>query len=193
MKKLLLVAVLFPFMVHARADAPIGLTWGAPISDIVSKYKAKEIIEQNDLIMYELPNPPITLPNFTSYKLLAHKQLGLIKVVLSEEITRDPYGVEGKNAYFKYKEALTNKYGKPKDSFEFVGKKLYEERDEFYQCLKYDGCGYYLSYFGDHLSLQLNGIERGKGNLSITYESELFAKYKADEENENKNKIKNGL
>ncbi|MFQ0992130.1 hypothetical protein [Gilliamella apicola] len=43
------------------------------------------------------------------------------------------------------------------------------------------------------MSLQLNGIERGKGNLSITYESELFAKYKADEENENKNKIKNGL
>lgn len=36
MKKLLLIAVLFPFMVHARADAPIGLTWGASISDIVS-------------------------------------------------------------------------------------------------------------------------------------------------------------
>ena len=71
MKKLLLIAALFPFMIHARADAPLGLTWGASISDIVSKYNAKEIIEQNDLIIYELPNPPITLPNITLYKLLA--------------------------------------------------------------------------------------------------------------------------
>ncbi|OTQ78057.1 hypothetical protein B6D14_07980 [Gilliamella apis] len=55
---------------HER-DAPLGLTWGASISDIVSKYNAKEIIEKNDLTIYELPNPPITLPNITSYKLLA--------------------------------------------------------------------------------------------------------------------------
>lgn len=193
MKKLLLVAVLFPFMVHARADAPIGLTWGVPISDIVSKYKAKEIIEQNDLIIYELPNPPITLPNFTSYKLLAHKQLGLIKVVLSEEITRDPYGVEGKNAYFKYKEALTKKYGKA-ESLEEIGLKVYRESDEFYQCLGYQGCGVYFSNFKQSgISLLLEGNRHAEGKLKIIYESDLFFEYYGDEDQQNEIKIYEGL
>ena len=200
MKKLIFIVASFFITPYVLAetqypDAPLGLKWGMTVTELESKAGAVmyPLPMDEHLTVYSLKSPPITLPGFTEYVVVVHKDLGAIKIIMDKEIKSDVYGTEGKKEYFKYKEALTNKYGKPKDSFEFVGKKLYEERDEFYQCLKYDGCGYYLSYFGDHLSLQLNGIERGKGNLSITYESELFAKYKADEENENKNKIKNGL
>lgn len=200
MKKLIFIAASFFICSSVLAetqhpDAPLGLKWGMTAEELESQAGAvlQTPTDDKNISVYSLKSPPMTLPGFTEYFVLVHKDLGAIKISMNQEIKSDVYGTKGKKEYFKYKEALTNKYGKPKDSFEFVGKKLYEERDEFYQCLKYDGCGYYLSYFGDHLSLQLNGIERGKGNLSITYESELFAKYKADEENENKNKIKNGL
>jgi len=112
---------------------------------------------------------------------------------MSKKIKSDVYGTEGQKEYFKYKEALTNKFGKPKNSLEVVGLEVFEDSDEFYQCLTYDGCGCYVSLFGDHLTLKLEGIERGKGNLIITYKSELFTKYIENEEKESENKIKNGL
>ena len=146
-----------------------------------------------NISVYSLKSPPMTLSGFTEYFVLVHKDLGAMKIIMNQEIKSDIYGTKGKKEYFKYKEALTNKFGKPKDSFEITGLKIYKDSDEFYQCLSYDGCGCYASIFIDHLTLQLEGIERGKGNLNITYESELFAKYQANKEIENENKIKNGL
>lgn len=91
-----------------------------------------------------------------------------------------------KQNILKYKEALSKKYGKPEVSFEGAGLDFYKKSDEFYQSLKYYGCGYYVSVFGDHLSIRLEGIGRGKGNLNIFYESELLDKYKLYQANENK-------
>ncbi|OCG27628.1 hypothetical protein A9G45_06435 [Gilliamella sp. HK2] len=200
MKKLIFIVASFfisPFVLAETQypDAPLGLKWGMTVAELESK--AGAVLEptqiDENVSIYSLKSPPMALPKFTEYFVLVHKDLGAMKIIMNEKITSDIYGTKGKKEYFKYKEALTNKFGKPDKSLESVGLKLYKDSDEFYQCLKYEGCGYYASVFGDHLSLQLEGIERGKGNLSIVYESELFTKYKADKENENKNKIKNGL
>ncbi|MCX8586088.1 MULTISPECIES: hypothetical protein [unclassified Gilliamella] len=176
-------------------DAPLGLKWGMTEAELKSKsggFLQKVQVDEN-ATFYSLKSPPITLPDFTEYYVLVHKDLGVMKIVMKEQITSDIYGTKGKAEYFKYKEALSNKFGKPEKSMEEVGLKIYKDSDEFYECLKYEGCGFYASIFGEHLSMQLDGKARGKGELTITYESELFTKYRADKKNENENKIKNGL
>lgn len=200
MKKVIFIAALFfispsIFAEIKYPDAPLGLKWGMTVAELESKVGAilarHKVDEYTSL--YSLKSPPMTLPGFTEYYVLVHKDFGVIKIIMNEEIKSDTYGTEGKKEYFKYKEALTNKFGKPTDSFERIGMKVYKDKDEFYQCLKYDGCGFYTSMFGDHLAIQLKGEGRGEGVLKITYESELFTKYKENKENENENKIINGL
>ena len=85
---------------------------------------------------------------------------------------------------------LSKKYGAPKSSWEQVGLDLYKDSDEFYQCLKYDGCGQYVSlyeYAGGYISLQIKGVSRGKGYLMIGYESPAF--YAAKDAIENKQSL----
>ena len=67
----------------------------------------------------------------------------------SEDITNDAFGSKGKEMYDDIKSKLKNKYGEPTENFEFVGLRLYDESDEFYQCLSYDGCGMWTSFFVD--------------------------------------------
>ncbi|MCX8650784.1 hypothetical protein J3U21_10965 [Gilliamella sp. B2776] len=193
MKKLFLISIFFSFIAYAKIDAPIGLTWGESDADVVSKYKAKKVYVSDDIIFYELTEPPMTLPNFDSYMVLVHKDLGLMKVVLREKIKDDPYGTKGKEEYFKYKKVLTKKYGKP-ESIEKIGLKLYKEIDEFYQCLKYTGCGSYSSYFAQfQIGLEIEGSSRGQGELQIIYESDLHSKYREIETKQNQMKIEKGL
>jgi hypothetical protein len=93
--------------------------------------------------------------------------------MISKDITGDIYGTDGKEQYSDLKSKLTKKYDIP-DSYEYVGRKLWDEPDEFYQCLAYPGCGTYASFFetksGETVSIALKGLGRGKGYLKITYE-----------------------
>lgn len=64
------------------------------------------------------------------------------------------------------KSKLTAKYGTPTNSYEYIGRKLWDEYDEFYQCLAYSGCGAWISLFeskaGESIALQLNASVAGK-------------------------------
>lgn len=200
MKKLVFSVALFfislPIFAEMKyPDAPLGLTWGMTGPELEAKAGAvlqPTSIDKN-VSVYSLKSPPMTLPGFNEYFVLVHKDLGAMKIVMNEAIESDTFGIKGKEEYFKYKEALSNKFGKPINSFEHVGMKIYKNSDEFYQCLNYDGCGYYGSAFENHVYMRLSGIKRGKGNLSINYESELFTKYNLDKKNKNESKIKKGL
>lgn len=65
---------------------------------------------------------------------------------------------------------------------------LYQNYDEFYQCLAYDGCGYWRDGFKSpdrYISIQLNGLGRGKGYIYLEYEAQpewdqAFDQNKAD-------------
>ena len=168
-------------------DAPLGLKWGMTAAELESKAGAVLCPERFDenVPIYSLKSPPIPLPGITEYLVFVHNDYGAMKILMIEEFKSDEDGTKGKEEYFKYKKSLSNKYGKPTDSIESVEK----DNDEFYQCLDSVECGYYVTFFGDHLSIQLDGISRGRGNLNIVYESELFIKHDEDREN----KIQNGL
>jgi hypothetical protein len=80
----------------------------------------------------------------------------------------------GIKLYGKVKTSLSNKYGEP-TQYEYTGNELYDEYDEFYQCLMYDGCGTWASFWsienGGVVMIELKGLSRGTGYLNMAYES----------------------
>ena len=107
-------------------------------------------------------------------------------LVQGKNITNDTYGSDGKSQYAKIKSSLINKYpnidGYQTESFEWIGRKLYNESDEFYECLGYDGCGSHIAYIYSSnesvekgtVSIELKGYSRGLGGINLTYESSLW-------------------
>ncbi|WP_392562479.1 hypothetical protein RHO12_03080 [Orbus sturtevantii] len=179
LKFIFLSAILVSFFAQSNLNpkAPLGLTWGEKKEQIENNYDSKKMRQKDNLTFYNLYLPPLTLPDFTEYLAIVDNDIGLVKVILSQKIKNDAYGIKGKELYFKYKNVLTKKYNEPTQSMEKIGNRLYKGSDEFYQCLKYNGCGLYISLYGNpktQVVLRLVGAERGVGELQISYESELF-------------------
>ena len=91
------------------------------------------------------------------------KSDGLVKIEWARHlIVDDIFGDIGRERYFELKKILAKKYGDPQ-AVEFFGRTLYDQRDQFYQCLAYTGCGAYMSLFqpsgGGAISLEV----RAKG------------------------------
>lgn len=166
----------------AFADAPFGLTWG------MSKVEVEDLgvtlldgNKERNLEIYQANELPIDLSNAEFYSLIFDENQGLQKVTMvSDTISSDAYGREGKSAYDRIKTALTDKYGAPSNDYNFIGLKLWDEPDEFYQCLAYDGCGGWASFFennetGEVTALTLRGLRRGEGYLTLAYEGPGWA------------------
>ena len=73
---------------------------------------------------------------------------------------------------------LAKRYGKPADTYEYLGQDLYLAADEFYECLDHSGCGSYMSIFeksGALAMLEINSTgKKGRGWLTILYEGPQF-------------------
>ena len=175
----------------AKVPPPFGLTWG------MSQVDAKRM---NILLVECLPHEPFTicetaslpknLSNAKYYLLAFSADNKLVKInYISNNFINDTFGTKGKAEYERVKKTLSKKYGPPRN-FEFIGLRLYEDSDEFYQCLSYDGCGAWTSLwqFPDESSiiLELSGLKRGIGYMSISYETSNFetAKDKHKEQDE---------
>ena len=175
MKKGFLVAIvlftLFARMAFAEAvqPAPVGLTWHTSAVDLVRKYSAEKlrVNKKDSTTLYFIKRAPKKLNDFDSIYGVVHNEHGLVKIILSKDFVRDAYGDEGRKSYLKYKAILSEKYGKA-ESYEYTGKMTYSGKDEFYQCLAYQGCGGYASFYHG-VSLELVGYSRGYGTLKITY------------------------
>lgn len=178
--------------------APLGLKWGESKESIIKNYNATPA-DKNDtrIKLYSLANPPIKVPGFDEIYGVVDDKYGLVKVVMIESIHKDAYGSQGIEEYKKYSAILTKKYGKPSDKFEYTGKELYKESDEFYQCLNYQGCGAYFSFYKTPgkavIGLELKGKRRGEGYLSINYESSLFDKVIQERDGDSNDKAEQGL
>lgn len=109
------------------------------------------------------------------YYTLAFAKNSLVKIfAVGKTITGDSTGSDGKEAYKVLTTALIEKYGKPKRSIHKTGMRLYQNRDEFYQCLAYDGCGLWVDLFESHdraILIQLKGLRRGEGIIHLSYEA----------------------
>ena len=204
MKKIKLLAsvVLLGFSAIAIADegiqAPLGLKWGESKENLTKNYNASPA-DKNDsrLRLYSLGNPPVKVPGFDEFYGVVDEKYGLVKVIVVENISGDAYGSQGVEDYKKLKNILSKKYGKPSDQYEYIGRDIYKESDEFYQCLAYQGCGAYSSFYkpagGGVIGLELKGQRRGEGFLTINYESTLFDKVIKERDSESQTKAEQGL
>jgi len=181
MKKLPpLIFLIFPILIFSEdVEGPFGLNWGSKANYLItSGINLINEIEQGRYKLYETESLPKSLSIAEKYILIFDVKYGLQKVIMiSKDITGDIYGTEGKSIYSDLKNKLTTKYGSPTQSFERVGMTLYDELDEFYQCLKYEGCGYWTSMFSSDsmiIGLDLKGTSRGVGYIKITYEGPLW-------------------
>ncbi len=181
MKKML-SAILFLLSLNVQAievTAPFGFKWGQSQEELKNKHVTlNNCSESNKITSCKTTNPIKGVSFGEEYILIMDEEKGLQKVILiSKNITSDISGSDGKALYGKIKRSLIKKYNKP-ESLEHVGLELYKEYDEFYQCLKYEGCGGWFAYWkiknGGNAILQLKGIKRGTGYIKLTYESKYW-------------------
>ena len=183
MKFILIGIVIWLFAIDVYAvetQAPFGLSWGQSKSELEGKGIVFSECEDDGMFDVCLTAKPVKPVSFGKiYLLLFDSENGLQQVGLfGKEITGDITGKEGKEVYSKIKSSLSKKYGQP-ESHEYFGLHLYSEYDEFYQCLRYDGCGEWKSFWkpdgGGKVVLGLRGISRGRGKLAMGYESKNFS------------------
>ncbi|NRQ27749.1 hypothetical protein [Aliiroseovarius sp. xm-g-7] len=167
-----------------------GLEWGETEESVRKKFNVTNETNMSGFNMLKISLSE-ALPSNTDFLLAAvHKDFGLVKFSWNAtNITSDIYGREGKEEFKKLKNILDEKYGVNSESLTVVGLKLWDETDEFYQCLAYDGCGAWVAYWNNesdtslHVDaaamLQLNGVERGVGYLGFSVEHPNFSKAKA--------------
>ncbi len=158
-------------------EAPFGFEWGQTLETVeaMTRSKASTELLWNQVHALHTETAPSVPPGTDFISLSIDPVLGLGRIIwFSDDIVNDAFGTTGKERYFKHKSILSKKYGEPVTSGEIIGQEIWEEPDEFYQCLAYDGCGIYFAIWrtdeGVDLALQLNGIRPGQGYIEITYE-----------------------
>ena len=158
-------------------DAPFGFEWGQSLetAEAITGTQASPELLWNRVHALHTETAPSVPPDTDFISLAIDPALGLGRITwFSDDIVNDVFGNAGKEKYLKYKTILSGKYGQPTSSGEISGRELWEEADEFYQCLAYDGCGMYFTIWraegGLEIALQLKGLRRGQGYIEITYE-----------------------
>ena len=190
MKKYLTFCVVAALSLPAYSEefpAPFGLTWKMGEQELRS-HGFSEVSNTGGLKIMQSFSVPKAWSKAEKYYAVTHDGELIKAIAISKSFTDDVYGSEGKELYSKMKSILSKKYGAPTSSFEVVGNSLYDELDEFYQCLDYSGCGSYLSIYetlGGTIGIQLEGERRGQGYLRVGYESPYFTEAKAKINNTN--------
>jgi len=167
-------------LAHSKApafvsDAPFGLKWQMTKNELI---KIGVMLNKKDskssATRYSAKNLPKNMNDTDDVSMIIDDEFGLVKITwISKNITNDAFGTQGKSKYDELKEGLTKKYNMAGNSFERVGMTLFKESDEFYQCLKYSGCGMYSTSWKSEavdILLELKGLSRGVGYLTIVYE-----------------------
>jgi hypothetical protein len=179
LRTMVIVLALSVFVCAQDNNAMFGLKWGMSTQQVkaLGISLEKKSAEWN-FSTYVADTMPKALSFGESYVLIFDDN-SLVKMkMVSTDITEDPYGTEGKELFDRAVEMLSKSY-KVEKVFCKSGLELYEDSDEFYECLNYEGCGYWVTGFvGENKSIvaQLEGIRRGTGYLTITAEANIFDK-----------------
>ncbi|EPC4825155.1 hypothetical protein Q1B88_004494 [Salmonella enterica] len=91
--------------------APLGLNWGENASELIKNNEASQVYESGRMKVYALKNTPIKLPGFET-EVIVDGKYGLVKVILSKDVSDDMTGAEGLNIYKEYKKVLSDKVWK---------------------------------------------------------------------------------
>lgn len=156
-------------------DAMFGLAWRESLGQIKKKGVVfTETTRQGTLVSVRTSELPKSLSYIESYYLLFDDKLGLVKIIaISKDFEKDVYGNKGKEKFDEIAAMLSKKYTQTEE-VKKIGLELWDKSDEFYQCLAYEGCGYWSSFFessNKSIMLKLNGDKRGVGYFQISVES----------------------
>ncbi|MBY6188315.1 hypothetical protein KUV89_17000 [Marinobacter hydrocarbonoclasticus] len=154
----------------AFGKAPFGLQWGQALNGMEHPEPG------NPIGVQDIENPPKPHSKADSYWGFGTTGSGLQKVVMNSSLIEgDAYGRDGKALYDSLVKALIGAGYQEENRIESVGHALWDEADEFYQCLGYDGCGYWMWFgvdaAGDKAMVQIEGRSRGTGRVRATFES----------------------
>lgn len=158
-----------------------------------------ETSTEDEMTLADTTVAPVPWADAKTYSLIFSDGRLLKIIAVSNHITNDPTGAEGKAIYKTLQDGLIEKYGKKNAvSYHATGRKVYKEPDEFYQCLGYSGCGLWIDGWqlaDKSIALKINSAkQRGSGWVSISYEAmpEWEKALSADQDKANK-KTKAGL
>lgn len=155
-------------------EAPFGFVWGQSYQQISSKVLLTDCSTRKHLMMCETTQPIKKVSYGERYIVVIDHKHGLQKVILvSRNITSDKLGAEGKALYSQIKKSLTKKYYPPQVTDYSASDN--DSDSAFYQCLKTNDCGSWLSHWngkdGSQAMVELKGLSDGKGYLMMTYQS----------------------
>ena len=188
-------AVAFAQESPSEVQAPFGLKWGASQSEFSDLTDCES---KQSITFCKVNSVPKPLSDAESHRLAFDDKEGLVKIgYFGNQITGDPFGTEGVKRFNELKSALSSKYPKAeKQSFISMHKNLYRDSDEFYECLRYSGCGLYawgVSPGKGTIGLQIKGLSRGRGYIGLTYESpkwvEVIKKAKSSNQADDKDAL----
>ena len=164
-----------------EVQAPFGFAWNQTESDLRRRgfEMACSTLKDVPVESCKVSTSPKKFSKADFFLIFFVPGEGLQKVAMyGKDITDDPYGSSGKEQYSALKASLTKKYGAPK-TYEWGATELYKDSDEFYECLAYQTCGSQSAYWTEEvtgtIALSINGVSRGKGYLSLKYESARWA------------------
>ncbi|WP_347920296.1 hypothetical protein [Paracoccus marcusii] len=182
MRNLLGVALLVMATTASAQESLIepsfGFTWDDKLSEIRQKYPDVTVETEGRYTVARISGDSYSnLPGNTDFVQLTFSQdSSLIKVRwTSDNFTDDRYGTEGKAVFEDVYETLQAKMG-PGKLYQYSGIELYEDSDEFYECLEYEGCGAWVAFWDNVENtdsgsmLQLKGLSRGTGYLAYSVE-----------------------
>lgn len=179
----MLLDVSYAQQVNSTLIEVCGLSSGMTKAQIQALgVKLTESSNDHGFRVYQTSKLPQNPAFAESYGLVVDDKYGLVKIrVIGANITNDIFGTDGKAQFDSIAKALEGKYGSPKQTYDYIGLKLWNNSDEFYQCLAYDGCGGWAKFYeskkaGLRIVLELKGINRGVGYNQVWYEFENFDK-----------------
>jgi hypothetical protein len=164
-----------------------GLEWGRDFNQVRDTYDYSGVKKDSSGNFEILTiNTGDFLPSNTDFlQLLVHPDAGLVKFTwFSDNFTSDLYGTSGKEGFDEMVNILNKKYGFQSKKITFSGLELWDEPDEFYQCLKHTGCGAWVAFWGSDnnsnlnedaaASIELKGLGRAEGYLEFSVEHPDF-------------------
>jgi len=183
MKKFILILTALVICLYAQ-DQVFGLKFMSSLGEVKTKVPSLKMNTKSHggkIVSYLTETVPVSHSDAESYALIFYKDKYLIKtLMICKNIEGDPYGIEGVELFDKLLKQLESKYTL-KDSYRLIGNKLYNESDEFWQCLKYEGCGFFAALLknekGTTAGVKLKGVSRGKGYAVVEFEAPQFKLY----------------
>lgn len=166
----------------AADDGPFGLRWGMTLDELRQRGTAirKDTLLWGAVRSVSVARVAAAPADTTSMNLAFDPELGLQRVIWYREVKNDRRGEKGRRVYAALKMSLLARYGRPDIGDEIVGLVLFDEPEDFYQCLAYEGCGVWASEWdppnSGSVELAIEGVSRGSGVVVLTYQGPAWRK-----------------